>query len=183
MSSDDDELDSEGEVSVSDPMHFPPKNTSAIHPIANTEDLFETILCHKKSGLNFLVGSCEDLSSDEFNSLEQKRENAVGKVEFVFVDLEDEFEDKEEIGVEDKVEIESSTNLLRQENITHLSGDTLQELLSNQINKHISFNDNRYTDVNVPDYQMLIKFHEKSKFFLLITPCEKTVNYLKLKNK
>lgn len=126
----------------------------------NEDSILDQILGHKLSGLNFIVGSCEELTA-----LIEPHTDAVievqNDVKFIFVD--DAYEDDDIVKessqkpVNGPIDGDSTFSIAIPETKSPLTGDIVNQLLSNQIAKKIFI----HTDVTIPDYHALIKFHEK----------------------
>ena len=110
-------------------------------PKQKEESIFDEILGEKLNGLNFLVGSCEDLSNDESPVLPIQTEDPV---KFIFVD---------EAEIEDEDAPKDETSVIT------ISGELLAKLISKQLPTKII-----QSDVSIPDYSALIRFHEKCNF-------------------
>lgn len=108
-------------------------------PKQKEETIFDEILGAKRNGLNFLVGSCEDLSNDECPVLPIHTDDPV---KFIFVD------ETAEVEEEDATKDETS--------VIAITGELIAKLISKQLPTKII-----HTDVSIPDYSTLIKFHEK----------------------
>lgn len=146
----DDQLDSDGQ----------PEDQPVPEIVESEDSILDQILGPKLSGLNFLVGSCEDLSQEKSEPITDAVAEVHNDVRFIFVD--DDLDD--DINTEitqtptngPATESGSSSTAISNTN-SSLSGDLVNKLLSNQIAKKIFIQ----TDVTIPDYHALIKFHEK----------------------
>jgi hypothetical protein len=125
--------------------------------IVESEDsILDQILGHKLSGLNFLVGSCEDLTQDKSDPIADAVSEVQNDIRFIFVD--DDLDDDINNDITQTPTNGPTTDPTAISNTnSSLSGDLVNKLLSKQIAKKIFIQ----TDVTIPDYHALIKFHEK----------------------
>ena len=130
--------------------------------VESEDSILDQILGHKLSGLNFLVGSCEDLTQEKTDPVADAVSEVQNDIRFIFVD--DDLDDDIHSDIIQTTPTKNGPVTAPPTAISNtnssLSGDLVNKLLSNQIAKKIFIQ----TDVTIPDYHALIKFHEKRKW-------------------